>query len=158
VNTEWQELGGTRHGIHASAAVTWLPVARFESARTSSVPGFTTVSVSGNRLPYAPRLTQTFTLGYRHASGLDLNLESQYVGAQFGDDLETLTPSADGQRGPIDAYTYWNFTASAPVLRTTGRIFIAVKNLTDRTFIIDRVRGILPGHPRLIHVGTSWRF
>ena len=157
-NAEWRELGGTRHGTYAAAAVTWLPVARFEGVRTSSVPGFTTVSVSGNRLPYAPRLTQTYTVGYRHASGLDLNLESQYVGAQFGDDLQTIIPSADGQRGRIDAYTYWNLTASAPVLRTPGRIFVAVKNLGDRTFIIDRVRGILPGHPRLIHVGTSWRF
>lgn len=157
-NTEWRELGGSAHGMYGAAAVTWLPVARFEGVRTSSVPGFTTVSVSGNRLPYAPRLTQTYTLGYRHASGLDLSVESQYVGAQFGDDLQTISPSADGQRGRIDTYTYWNLTASAPVLRTRGRIFVTVKNVTDRTFIIDRVRGILPGHPRLIHVGTSWRF
>jgi Fe(3+) dicitrate transport protein len=138
--------------------VTWLPVARFEGVRTSGVSGFTTVSVSGNRLPYAPELSHTFTLGYRHANGVDLNMESQYVGTQFGDDLNTVAPTADGQRGRIAAYTYWNVTASTPILQTPGRIFVAVKNLTDRTFIIDRVRGILPGHPRLIHVGTSWRF
>ncbi|MEX2273177.1 MAG: TonB-dependent receptor, partial [Vicinamibacterales bacterium] len=157
-HAEWRALGGTRHGAYASAAVTWLPVARFEGLRTSGVSGFTTVSVSGNRLPYSPELSHTFTLGYRHANGFDLNIESQHVGPQFGDDLNTVAPTADGQRGRIDAYTYWNATASAPILRTPGRLFVAVKNLTDRTFIIDRVRGILPGHPRLIHFGTSWRF
>ena len=155
---EWRELGGTRHGVYGGAAVTWLPVARFEGVRTSSVSGFTAVSIVGNRLPYAPRWTHTYTLGYRHASGVDVQMESQFVGAQFGDDLNSSAPSADGQRGRLDPYTFWNFTASAPVLRTTGRVFVAVKNLTDETFIIDRVRGILPGHPRLIHVGTSWRF
>lgn len=157
-NGEWRGLGGTSHGIYVAAAVTWLPIARFEGVSNSSVAGFGSVSVSGNRLPYAPRLTQTYTVGYRHRRGLDVQLESQSVGAQFGDDLNSTAPSADGQRGRIDAYTYWNATASAPVFRTSGRVFVALKNLTDATFIIDRVRGILPGHPRLIQVGTSWRF
>jgi Fe(3+) dicitrate transport protein len=157
-HADWRHLRGTSHGVYAGAAVTWLPVARFEGLRTSGVSGFTTVSVSGNRLPYAPEVSHTLTLGYRHASGFDVNVESQHVGPQFGDDLNTVAPTADGQRGRIDAYTYWNMTASTPILRTPGRLFVAVKNLTDRTFIIDRVRGILPGHPRLIHLGTSWRF
>jgi Fe(3+) dicitrate transport protein len=157
-HADWRHLRGTSHGVYAGAAVTWLPVARFEGLRTSGVSGFTTVSVSGNRLPYAPEVSHTLTLGYRHASGFDVNVESQHVGPQFGDDLNTVAPTADGQRGRIDAYTYWNMTASTPILRTPGRLFVALKNLTDRTFIIDRVRGILPGHPRLIHLGTSWRF
>ena len=157
-HAEWRTLGGTRHGAYASAAVTWLPVARFAGVRTSGVSGFTAVSVSGNRLPYAPELSHTLTLGYRHAGGFDLNVASQQVGSQFGDDLNTVAPTADGQRGRIAGYAYWNVTASTPILRTPGRVFVAVKNLTDRTFIIDRARGILPGHPRLIHVGTSWRF
>jgi len=155
---EWRAVHGSRHGGYAGAAVTWLPVARFEGVRTSGVPGFTTTSVSRNRLPYAPALSHTITLGYRHASGVDVQVESQHVGPQFGDDLNTILPTADGQRGRLDAYTYVNMTASAPLARTPGRLFVAVKNLTDRTFIIDRVRGILPGHPRLIHIGTAWRF
>ena len=155
---EWRAVHGSRHGAYASAAITWLPIARFEGVRSSGVSGFTSVSVSGNRLPYAPALTHTITLGYRHARGVDAQVESQHVGAQFGDDLNTIAPTADGQRGRLDAYTYFNFSASVPVGRTPGRVFVAVKNLTDRTFIVDRVRGILPGHSRLIHVGTSWRF
>jgi len=158
VHAEWRNLGGSAHGVYAGAAVTWLPIARFEGVRTSSVAGQATVSVSGNRLPYAPELLQTYSIGYRHAVGLDLQLEAQNVGAQFGDDLNTVLPTADGQRGRLDAYTYWNMTASTPLPRMRGRLFVAVKNLADRTFVVDRTRGILPGHPRLIHVGTSWRF
>lgn len=157
-HAEWRNLGGSSHGVYTSAAVTWLPIARFAGVRTSSVSGQTTVSVSGNRLPYAPALLQTYVLGYRHAAGLDLQVESQRVGAQFGDDLNTILPTADGQRGRLESYAYWNVTASAPVPRTAGRVFLAIKNVADRTFIVDRSRGILPGHPRLIHVGTSWRF
>jgi Fe(3+) dicitrate transport protein len=157
-NGEWPLRRDSRHGIYGSAAITWLPVARFEGVRTSSVAGFTSVSVSGNRLPYAPEWTHTLTLGYRHAAGFDLQFEAQHVGAQFGDDLNTVAASADGQRGLIDAHTYFNATASAPLWGSRGRVFIAAKNLADRTFIIDRVRGILPGHPRLLHVGTAWRF
>lgn len=157
-HADWRHLRGTSHGVYAAAAVSWVPIARFEGIRTSGVSGFTTVSVSGNRLPYSPELSHTLSLGYRHANGFDVNIESQHLGPQFGDDLNTVAPTADGQRGRIDAYTYWNMTASTPILRTPGRLFVAVKNLTDRTFIIDRARGILPGHPRLMHVGTSWRF
>ena len=158
MNAEWCELMNSRHGLYASAAFTWLPIARFNGVRTSSVPGFTRVSVSGNRLPYAPEVLHTLTLGYRHANGFDVQAESQHVGPQFGDDLNTIEPSADGQRGRLAAYTYVSVTASAPLPRVPARIFLAVKNVGDRTFIIDRVRGILPGHPRLIHVGTAWRF
>jgi Fe(3+) dicitrate transport protein len=158
VSREWREVGGTRHGLYAAAAFTWLPVARFDGVRTSAVPGFGAISVSGNRLPYAPALSHTLTIGYRHASGIDVQLESQHVGAHFADDLNTVVPSADGQRGRLDSYTYLGAAASAPLPRVRARLFVAVKNLADRTFIIDRARGILPAHPRLIHVGTSWRF
>ena len=158
LNGEWRALGGTRHGLYARAAFTWLPIARFEGVRTSGVSGFSSVSVSGNRLPYAPALLHTIAFGYRHATGVDLQFESQHVGSQFGDDLNTIEPSPDGQRGRIEDYTYLNVTASAPLPHLPGRIFVAVKNAADRTFIIDRARGILPGHPRLLHIGTSWRF
>ena len=158
IRGEWPSIGASGHGLYAKAALTWLPVARFEGVRTSAVSGFTTTSVAGRRLPYAPELTHTFTVGYRHASGVDVQFESQHVGAQFGDDLNTIAPTPDGQRGRLDAYTYLNVAASTPLRRLPGRLFIAIKNVADRTFIIDRVRGILPGYPRLVHVGTSWRF
>ena len=42
------------HNFYFRSAYTWLPDAKFTGQRLSSIPGFTTVSVTGNRLPYAP--------------------------------------------------------------------------------------------------------
>jgi Fe(3+) dicitrate transport protein len=117
----------------------------------------TTVSVNGNRLPYAAETLATVTLGYRHAVGVDVQLEAQHMGDQFGDDLNTIAGSADGQRGLIPALTLWN-TAATWRVNNRSSFFVAIKNLADRTAIVDRARGILPTHPRLIQVGTSLRF
>lgn len=158
LDVDWRHLRGTGHDLYLGAAYTWLPVARFRGVRTSNVPGFADISISGNRLPYAPEATASATAGYRHAVGLDVQLEMQRVGGQFADDLNTVAGSADGQRGLIPAYAYLNLAASWRIPRSGGSVFLAIKNLDDRLFIIDRSRGILPGHPRLVHVGTAWRF
>jgi Fe(3+) dicitrate transport protein len=157
LNGEWASIGASPHGAYSRLALTWLPVARFTGTRFSSVGGFGSVSVSGNRLPYAPETTATIALGYRHRAGLDAQIEAQYVGDQFSDDLNTVAGTPDGQRGLIPAYTYWNAAATWHMARG-GSIFVTVKNLADSTFIVDRSRGLLPGHPRLVQVGTSWRF
>lgn len=158
VDVDWRHLRHSRHDVYVSAAYTWLPIARFSGVRTSNVPGSTGISISGNRLPYAPKSTASATVGYRHAVGLDMQLEIQRVGGQFADDLNTVAGSADGQRGLIPAYSYLNLAASWRIPGSGGSVFLAIKNLDDRLFIIDRSRGILPGHPRLVHVGTVWRF
>ena len=147
----------SRVNFYSRTAYTWLPVARFRGDRSSSVPGFGTTSVTGNRLPYAPRHLLAWTLGAVHASGLDVNLEAVLTGGQFGDDLNTLAPSPDGQRGLLPSYTLWNAAANYPATRRMT-LFVAVKNLFDRTVIVDRSRGILPGAPRLVHAGVRVGF
>ena len=77
---------------------------------------------------------------------------------QFGDHLNTIAPSADGKRGLIPAYTVWNASFSYQVRRLRGALFVTIKNLFDRTYIVDRSRGILPGSPRLIQAGFTARF
>lgn len=154
---EWRRLRGSGHGVFGRLAVTMVPVARFAGVRTSSVSAFSTVSVSGNRLPYAPKSTVSASVGYLHEAGLSVQLEAQQVGDQFSDDLNTVEGTPDGQRGLIPAFTYWNAAASWR-LPLGGSVFVTVKNITDRTFIVDRSRGILPGHPRLVQGGVSWRF
>lgn len=146
------------HDVYTRVAFTWIPVARFTGTRFSGVSGFTTTSVSGNRLPYAAATLATVTLGYRHAAGLDLQLEAQQVGDQFGDDLNTVAGSPDGQRGLIPSLTLWNAAATWRLKSVHSSLFVAVKNLGDRTAIVDRARGILPTHPRLVQVGMSVRF
>ena len=146
-------LSGSRHNPYASVAWTWLPVARFEGVRLSNVPGFAAVSVSGNRLTYAPRHTLAATVGYAHPSGFEALLEAVHVGDQFGDDLNTVVSSPDGQRGLLPSHTVWNAALNYAIPRLRSTLFVAVKNALDRTFLVDRARGMVPGSPRLIHAG-----
>ena len=148
----------TPHNLYTRFAYTALPVAKFRGARFSSVGGFTNVSVTGNRLPYAPEHLLNATFGYSHTSGFDAQAEANHVGGQFGDDLNTVAPAANGQRGLIPSYTTWNATANYRVERWRTTFFVAFKNLFDRTYIADRSRGILPGSPRLVQTGLKFNF
>jgi len=146
-------LAASGHNPYVRVAWTWLPVARFEGTRFSNVPGFAAVSVSGNRLPYAPQATLSATLGYAHPAGLEALVEAVRLGDQFGDDLNTVEPSADGQRGALPAATLWNATVNARLPRLRSTLFVTVKNLFDRTVLDDRALGMLPGSPRLFQAG-----
>ncbi|HWP99806.1 MAG TPA: TonB-dependent receptor, partial [Vicinamibacterales bacterium] len=148
-------LAPAAHNVSLRAAITWLPVARFEGLRFSSVPGFGHVPIGGNRLPYAPEWLATIGIGYTHPAGLTLLVEAVHTSAQFGDDLNTVEPSPDGQRGLLPAYTVWNLAGDYRLGRAT--LFVAIKNLFDELFIVDRSRGILPGPPRLVHAGIRVR-
>ena len=147
----------SEHDIRLRVAYTALPEAKFVGSRLSSVPGFTQVSVSGNRLPYAPRHLLTASLAYLHPSGLVTSLEAISVSSQFGDDLNTVLGTPDGQRGLIPESTLWNATFNYK-LRAGATVFLTVKNLFDRTVIVDRSRGLLPGIPRLVQSGVSFSF
>ena len=93
-------------------------------------------------------------MGYQHPTGWLTAIEVVSVSDQFADDRNTIARSADGQRGAIPSPTVWNLVAEYPseALRTT--FFVAVKNVFDKTYIVDRSRGILPGSPRLVQAGV----
>jgi len=148
---------GSRHNLFVRGAFTALPTARFEGARFSGIPGLTDLSVSGNRLPYAPERNLSVAVGYAHPSSLNAQVELIHVSRQFADDLNTVAPSADGQRGRIPAHTIWNASLNVPVGRHLVA-FASVKNLFDELYIVDRTRGILPGMPRVAQAGLSARF
>ncbi|MGH9346683.1 MAG: TonB-dependent receptor domain-containing protein [Vicinamibacterales bacterium] len=143
--------------LRFKTAYTGLPDARFSGARFSTVPGFQQVSVSGNRLPYAPEHMLTASIGYVHPSGLTGTIEAVAMSRQFGDDLGTVAGTPDGQRGLIPASTLWNATINHK-LPIGATLFVTVKNLFDRTVIVDRTRGLLPGIPRLVQTGVSFSF
>lgn len=138
-------------------AFTELTSAEFKGRRFSSIPGFASVSVDGNRLPYAPRTTLNVVAGYSRGP-LEVFVENNAVSRQFTDDLNTVGPVSSGQRGVIPGQTYWNATANYRVETLKTTFFVTVKNVFDRTFIVDRSRGVLPSSPRLVHVGASVRF
>jgi Fe(3+) dicitrate transport protein len=148
-------MTGSSHDVYVRLAYTFLPVAEFSGQRFSNIPGFASVSVSQNRLPYAPEHTAVIGVGYSH-SAFDARIEAVRTSEQFTDDLNTVAPTADGQRGLIEGSTVWNTAVNYTVRRTT--LFLTVKNLFDELYIVDRTRGILPGSPRLVQAGVRLAF
>jgi Fe(3+) dicitrate transport protein len=131
--------------------------AEFRGARFSSISGFTNVSVTGNRLPYAPEHLLNTVFGYAYKN-FNWFVENVYIGNQFSDDLNTIIPIPNGQRGLIPSQTYWNATANYKVERLKSVFFVTAKNIFDRTFIVDRSRGIIPSSPRLLQGGVKISF
>ena len=147
-------------GPYGRATLTWIPIAEQRDVFRqvlggTPVPG----SAAGRRLPYSPAMQSTAAIGYAR-DGLDLQLEAVYVGSQFSDFGETRRAAAFGnaQIGEIPSYLIWNASLNYEIKATRSTFFVTVKNLADRTFIVDRTRGILVGIPRLIQAGVVQRF
>jgi Fe(3+) dicitrate transport protein len=155
---DWNQAFWSRHRVFWKGAYTWLPVARYEGVRYSNIPGFGNVLVTGHRLPYAPKKLLTTSVGFVHARGFNALVESVYTGRQFGDDLNTVVGTPDGQRGVLPGNAIWNVTFNYPVEAMRTTFYVSVKNAFDRLAIVDRTRGILPNAPRLVQAGVTWTF
>jgi Fe(3+) dicitrate transport protein len=147
-----------RNDLSFRTAVTWLPEAEFAGRRLSGVAGSTAVSVSGNRLPYAPEWIASAALAYERGDWLRLQAEVQHTGEMFTDDLNTVAPSANGQRGRIDGATVWNLALNLTPGDGPATFFVTVKNVLDEVYVVDRARGVLPGAPRLWQAGLALTF
>jgi Fe(3+) dicitrate transport protein len=128
------------HNLYLRTSYTYLPEAEFRGARFSNIAGFSAVSVSGNRLPYAPEHLLNAALGYSGASGVDALIEANYISRQFADDLNAINPTADGQRGLIPSNIVWNATFNYRVEKMRSTFFVTAENLFDRLYIADRAR------------------
>jgi Fe(3+) dicitrate transport protein len=144
--------------VFARVAYTWLADAEYEGERFSNVPGFSTVRVTGNRLPYAPEHLFAGTVGVRTGFGLEVALESVYTSASYTDDLNTVPVIASGQRGEMPGYTVWNLTANYRLTACDCTVFAAAKNLTDELYVADMSRGLIPGLQRAVQAGLEFRF
>ena len=155
------ELSGRTNlpaGTYLRGAYTWLPTAEQTTPFTQVVNGANVSgSAAGNRLPYAPEHLLTAALGYA-VGGLDMQIEGVYVSKQFSDFASTVAPSANGQNGLINDYTIWNATLNYHYKPERITVFLTVKNLADKTYIVDRTRGILPGSPQLVQAGLKYNF
>jgi Fe(3+) dicitrate transport protein len=128
-------------------------------------------SAAGKRAPYAPESLLTATLGYSNQSGFDAHLEAVFVSEQFSDfmnldsanDMPTVTGVnrdaliKSGQFGKINDYVVVNFATSYKIHKDLT-LFVSMKNMLDNTYIVDRVRGIQPGAPRLVQAGFKYEF
>jgi Fe(3+) dicitrate transport protein len=159
VQASFKDMGlMTRDDIYLKLALTWVANANFEGARFSNVSGFSARSVTGNRLPYAPELLINASLGYSLADWGNFQIDYVFTDQMYTDDLNTVIPTADGQRGLIPAYGIWNLTLNVSPPSWPISTFVAIKNVGDETTIVDRARGILPGSPRLVQAGIVKRF
>jgi Fe(3+) dicitrate transport protein len=144
--------------VFGRIAWTWLPTAEYVGNRYSSVPGFTDVKVTGNRLPYTPEQLFAGTLGLRTAFDLSVEIEGVYTSSAYTDDLNTIEITPNGQRGRMPGYTVWNLSANYPVDAWDCTLFLTVKNLTDELYVVDMSRGLVAGMPRLVQGGFELRF
>jgi len=143
----------------ARLSYTWLADAEYVGDRYSSVPGFTSERVTGNRLPYAPEHLLTGTVGLRTSIGVSVQLEGVYTSPVFTDDLNTEEVVPSGQRGEIPGYTVWNLSANYDLSGPCNcTLFFTAKNLSDKSYLADMTRGLIPGMPRLLQGGFEIRF
>ena len=143
------------NGIFSRLALTWLPTAE-QTEAFSNVSTGAVVGSQGKRQAHSPENTVTAAVGY----GLDafkFEIEAQYIGSQFSDFANTVSPDTTGQLGEIAAYTVWNASINYQYDKALSG-FITGKNLMDKTYIVDRTRGILVGMPLLIQVGMKYAF
>jgi Fe(3+) dicitrate transport protein len=162
--------------IFARAALTWLPTARYASTRIATAPCFdgrtpgTPVEsgqgpipcgvardIEGNRLPYSPEWLVGAAMGVEHR-GWTGQVEVVGQSAMFADDVNLIPVSPDGQRGRIDGWAIFNLAASYRPGEGRWEVFATARNLFDRTTIVDRSRGILPGLPRTVQAGVGVSF
>lgn len=148
----------TNDDVFMRTALTWVAEAEFVGRRFSGIPGFAGISVTGRRLPYAPEWIGSAAIGYSRGDWLTVQAEIQQTGDMFTDDLNSVAPSANGQRGRIEPATIMNLALNFRPDGGNVTWFATVKNVTDELYIVDRARGILPGAPRLWQAGVSVGF
>lgn len=150
--------GGAAGGPYASAALTWLPTARQESALVAVATGLPVGgSAAGKRLPYAPKWMATLRAGWVRGAW-DASLELQSVDWQYADFANTAATRPDGQVGRIPGYGVVNAAVNWNPAGSAFSAFATVKNLLDRDYVVDRTRGILPGTPRQVALGVQYQF
>jgi Fe(3+) dicitrate transport protein len=173
------ELFNWTHNPYLQIAYTWVPTAETTSAfhclplsdgsiSPNCPGGFVYGSKAGNRSPYAPEHLLTATVGYSHPIGFDFHVETLFVAEQFGDfmNLQAGTDhpngpnsaeAKSGQYGKIQDYAVVNLAGTYRSFKGLD-LFFSVKNIFDNHYIADRVRGILPGAPRLVQAGFKYEF
>ena len=135
-------------------AWTYLADAEYRGTRFSSVTP--SVSVTGNRLPYAAENTGSLTLGLA-GNRWRAQVEGVYTDEMFTDDLNTVPVTANGQRGLIKSHLIWNATVNL-YLTEKFDLYATVKNAGDKDYVVDMTRGLVPGMPQLVQGGFTMRF
>ena len=129
----------------------YLPLAEF---RNNELYG-------GNRLPYAPEQTFGVIFGAKQFGGLSFQIDLNAVASQFGDNWQTLEPSADGTVGQLPNYQVSNLAIGYEIRRERWMFepYFTIKNALDELYIASRApQGIQPGLFRQVNGGLRISF
>ncbi len=152
LRVNWSELAALRGwDLYTDLRQMHLGVARFSR----------NALFQDNRLPYAPRNTFSVLVGVRQRRGFGFQLDMSHVADQFGDNRETVAPSADGTVGVLPAYQVVNLLVDYTVRRERYEVrpYFTIKNLTDQLYIASRApQGIQPGMFRQANAGVKISF
>jgi Fe(3+) dicitrate transport protein len=134
--------------------------------RSAAIGGNSVISVSGNKLPYAPTHTLAIGLEKSLETGLSIRADYRYVSTAYADFENIETTYNRGDTGPIPGYSIVNASLSYQ-LNPRMRIFVVGKNLFDRIYIGSRLHsspaqpqahlssGIIPGPRRQLNFGMQ---
>ena len=117
------------------------------------------VNIENNETPYSPDCIISSTINFRTSSGFQFQLIGNYTGTQFTDELNTITPSANGRIGQLQSYFIIDATTSYEIKKWKTTIQLSAKNLTNERYISTRrPQGIRVGLPFYISGGIEKRF
>ncbi|MBL7766659.1 MAG: TonB-dependent receptor [Chitinophagaceae bacterium] len=123
------------------------------------ISGSDTLNIVDNNTPYAPNVRLNTSLILEWNANFGAQLSASYTGQQYSDALNTVSSTADGRNGLINAYTVLDAGVFATVPHTGLRLQLNVKNLTNERYIVSRrPQGIRLGLPRFISAGLEWSF
>jgi outer membrane receptor protein involved in Fe transport len=128
--------------VRPHARVTLNAFASFTSSHFNDTPK--QPALQGNRIPQVPRYHLGAGVIAEAPRVATFAAQLRVVGAQFDDDLNTLT---------LDEYAVVDVSATRPVARSV-HLFVGVENLFDTEYDVSRtpVRGI--GWPRSVRAGV----
>ena len=117
------------------------------------------VNINGNTTPYAPEWLLNSSLAIESESGFSARLTYNFVGDQFGDELNSIEPSANGRTGLIPSFFTLDAVVGYEIKKANLGFNLSVKNLTDERYISTRrPQGIRVGLPRFITAGVNFNF
>ena len=148
----WDRIADlTGWSVYTDLRYTYLPTAEFTN---NSLYG-------GNRLPYAPERTVGAIIGVKQYGGLSFQLDLSAIGSQFGDNGQTIAPSADGTVGQLPSYQVANLNVAYEIRRERWVFepYFTIKNALDEIYISSRApQGIQPGLFRQVNGGLRISF
>lgn len=145
---------GKSYAITIGGNVTYV-VSEYSEDRFISKSG-NLVNVKGNKLPYAPSLIVNSSVGFESKKGFGIKLFGNYTGAQFADELNTVSPNATGLIGEIGSRFVADATIYYPFRKNSITASISAKNIGNERFIASRrPQGIKVGMPRQIIAGIN---